>query len=88
MSPISYRGVSDHIHILTHLHPSISLTSLVKDIKLASTELIKSKNLFPKFSGWQEGYAAFTYAFKDKNGLIDYIKNQEEHHRRQHLGKN
>lgn len=74
-------GVSDHIHILTHLHPSISLASLVKDIKLASTDLIKSKNLFSDFSGWQEGYAAFTYAFKDKNVLIDYIKNQEVHHR-------
>ena len=74
-------GVSDHIHIITHLHPSISLASLVKDIKLASTELIKSKKLFPKFSGWQEGYAAFTYAFKDKDELIDYVKNQEAHHR-------
>ncbi len=73
-------GVSDHIHILTHLYPSISLASLIKDIKLASTELIKSKNLFPQFSGWQEGYAAFTYAFKDKDRLIDYIKNQEAHH--------
>ena len=74
-------GVSDHLHILTHIHPTVSLASLVKDIKLASTEHIKNKNLFPNFSGWQEGYAAFTYAFKDKNGLIEYVKNQEDHHR-------
>jgi len=73
-------GVSDHLHILTHIHPTVSLASLVKDIKLASTEHIKNKNLFPNFSGWQEGYAAFTYAFKDKNRLIEYIKNQEAHH--------
>jgi len=73
-------GVSDHLHILTHIHPTVSLASLVKDIKLASTEHIKNKNLFPDFSGWQEGYAAFTYAFKDKNRLIEYIKNQEAHH--------
>ena len=57
-------GVSDHLHILTHIHPTVSLASLVKDIKLASTEHIKNKNLFPNFSGWQEGYAAFTYAFQ------------------------
>ena len=74
-------GVSDHLHILTHIHPTVSLASLVKDIKLASTEHIKNKNLFPDFSGWQEGYAAFTYAFKDKNRLIEYVKNQEAHHR-------
>ena len=74
-------GVSDHLHILTHIHPTVSLASLDKDIKLASTEHIKNKNLFPDFSGWQEGYAAFTYAFKDKNRLIEYVKNQEAHHR-------
>ena len=74
-------GVSDHLHILTHIHPTVSLASLDKDIKLASTEHIKNKNLFPDFSGWQAGYAAFTFAFKDKNRLIEYMKNQEAHHR-------
>ncbi len=29
-------GVEDHIHIFTHLHPSISLANLIKDTKLAS----------------------------------------------------
>jgi putative transposase len=29
-------GTSDHIHIVTHLHPMISLASVVKDIKVAS----------------------------------------------------
>ena len=27
-------GVEDHIHILTHLHPSIPLASFIKDIKI------------------------------------------------------
>lgn len=73
-------GVEDHIHILTHLHPTVALASLVKDIKLATTEHIKSTKLFPKFSGWQEGYGAFTYSFKDKHNLVEYVKNQVEHH--------
>jgi putative transposase len=51
-------GVEDHIHILTHLHPSVALADLVKDIKLASTKFIKEKGLFPQFSGWQDGYGA------------------------------
>ncbi len=75
-------GVTDHIHILTHLHPSISLSSLIKDIKLSSSELIKKHHLFPNFSGWQEGYGAFTYSIKDKDKLINYIKTQEEHHKK------
>ena len=73
-------GVADHIHIVTHLHPEVALSSLIKDIKLASSEYIKDQKLFQKFSGWQEGYGAFTYSFKEKDRLIEYVKNQEEHH--------
>ena len=75
-------GTDDHIHIAAHLHPSIALAPLVKDIKLASSAFIKDKGLFEKFSGWQERYAAFTYSFGDKNKLIEYVKTQEEHHRK------
>lgn len=74
-------GVEDHLHIITHLHPGIALSNLVKDIKLASTEHIKAKNLFPEFNGWQDGYGAFTYSIKDKDRLIAYARNQEDHHK-------
>ncbi len=74
-------GIENHVHILTHLHPSVSLAGLVKDIKLASTKFIKEKNLFPAFEGWQDGYGAFTYSLDAKDNLINYIKNQVEHHR-------
>ena len=47
-------GVADHIHIVTHLHPTEPLASLVKDIKLAGSEFIKTNKLFPSFSGWQD----------------------------------
>lgn len=74
-------GIEDHLHILTHLHPSVPLASLIKDIKLASNAYIKENNLFPDFVSWQEGYAAFTCSLKDKERLIHYIKKQEEHHK-------
>ena len=74
-------GVEDHLHIVTHLHPSVALASLVKDIKLGSSTLIKNQGLFPKFNGWQQGYGGFTYSIKEKARLIEYVKNQEEHHR-------
>jgi len=73
-------GTEDHLHLLIHLHPSVSLSSLVKDIKLASSDFIKRESLFPEFAGWQKGYGAFTHHVHDKHRLIDYIKNQEKHH--------
>ena len=76
-------GVSNHIHIITDLHPSISLASLVKDLKIAISEHIKSMQLFQNFNGWQDGYGAFTYSIKAKDQLIEYVKNQEQHHKTQ-----
>jgi len=73
--------IEDHIHILLSLHPSVSLSSLVKDIKISSSLFVKENNLFPGFSGWQEGYGAFTYSYGEVNKLIEYVKNQEEHHK-------
>jgi REP element-mobilizing transposase RayT len=73
-------GVEDHIHILTHIHQSIAIADLVKDIKVASNLFIKQQNLFSDFTYWQEGYGVFSYSIKEKYRLINYIKNQEEHH--------
>ena len=74
-------GVENHIHIITHLHPSIALANFIKDIKIASSTWIKEKNIFPEFSNWQIGYAAFTYSIDAKDNLIEYVKNQQEHHK-------
>jgi len=73
-------GVEDHIHIVTHIHPQVALSNLIKDIKLASTSYIKSEKLFKDFNGWQTGYGAFTYAISEKERLIKYVMNQESHH--------
>ncbi|HNL37563.1 MAG: transposase [Saprospiraceae bacterium] len=75
-------GVEDHLHIVLHLHPSVSLAGLVKDIKLASSIFIKNSGLFPMFDGWQDGYGAFSYHYSGKDHLIEYVKNQETHHQK------
>ncbi|MBC8175605.1 MAG: IS200/IS605 family transposase [Candidatus Marinimicrobia bacterium] len=75
-------GIEDHIHFATSLRPSISLSDFVKDIKVSSSLWIKKEKIFPYFETWQEGYAAFTYSYRDRDILIDYIKNQSKHHRK------
>ena len=74
-------GMPDHLHIFSDLHPAVCLSDYVKDIKLASSSWIKHKGYFPRFSGWQDGYGAFTYTPNDKARIINYIKNQKEHHK-------
>ncbi len=73
-------GVDDHIHILTHIHQTIAVASLIKDIKVASSIMIKEQGLFPGFTNWQVGYGCFTVSARGKNAVVNYIKNQQAHH--------
>lgn len=76
-------GTKDHIHILTSLHPTICLSDIVKTIKLSSSKWIKQNNIFSRFDAWQEGYGGFTISYTEKDGVIDYIVSQEEHHKKE-----
>jgi REP element-mobilizing transposase RayT len=75
-------GVEDHVHILVGLHPTQALADLVKHVKTGSSKWIKENNIFPGFVGWQDGYGAFTLSSAEKDAVIEYIKGQEEHHKR------
>jgi hypothetical protein len=41
---------------------------------------MKEEELFPDFEGWSDGYASFTCSFRDLDVLIEYIRNQQQHH--------
>ncbi|HZL12303.1 MAG TPA: IS200/IS605 family transposase [Prolixibacteraceae bacterium] len=74
-------GTADHIHIVCDLHPSVALADLVKDIKVASSKWIKGKNIYPNFSNWAESYGAFTLSIREKDVIVKYVMNQQEHHK-------
>ncbi len=76
-------GMEEHIHILSDLHSSVALADFVKSIKVATSLWMKQSADFPDFQGWGEGYAAFTYSYKEKEVLINYIRNQQEHHQKE-----
>jgi REP element-mobilizing transposase RayT len=79
---IAINGGLDHIHILVSLNPKQSISDLVKDIKLSASDLINSKKwLIGKFY-WQEGFAAFSVSKSKILDLIEYINNQEIHHKK------
>ena len=75
-------GYEDHVHILTHVRPTLALADLVKDIKVASSSWISKEKVFPNFTHWQDGYAAFTVSHAEKDRVVEYIQDQPEHHRR------
>lgn len=74
-------GMEDHIHLLTDLHPTLSLSNYIKEIKVSSSNWLKREGNFPLFRGWQEGYGAFTCSEMGKEAIVAYIKNQKDHHK-------
>jgi len=75
--------MEDHIHILSDLHPSVALADYVREIKVASSKWLKASGLFPDFNGWGIKYCALTYSYGDRDTIINYIKKQQEHHKRE-----
>ena len=79
---IIINGTENHIHILIGLNPLCSISELVKEIKRCSTIFINQNNMVMGKFYWQEGYGVFSYGKSQLSSIYNYIKNQEEHHKR------
>jgi Transposase and inactivated derivatives len=80
---ILYRvnGMEDHVHIFLSLHSTIALSDFMRDLKAETSQMLKRTIGYERFTAWSEGYAALTYSLKDKDIVVNYIKNQQEHHK-------
>ncbi|MDE0183896.1 MAG: IS200/IS605 family transposase [Candidatus Poribacteria bacterium] len=79
---IRINSMPDHIHILVGMTPNIALSDLVRDIKANSSKFINSMRWVAGRFEWQTGFGAFSYSHSQLNDVVNYIKNQEEHHTR------
>lgn len=79
---LAINGMPDHIHILFGMRPTQSLSDLMQDIKGDSSKWINSKRFVDSKFSWQEGYGAFSYSKSHVDNVIEYIRNQEEHHKK------
>jgi putative transposase len=75
-------GMPDHIHLLFGMRPIQSLSDLMQDIKGSSSKWINEKGFVRDQFNWQEGYGAFSYAKSDLPTVINYIQNQQQHHKK------
>ena len=80
--PIEIGGRPDHIHILASLPKTMSLSEFVRVIKSNSSKWIKGLDERYKLFEWQEGYGAFSISSSLLDKTIQYIRMQEEHHKK------
>jgi len=74
-------GVEDHVHLLTSIPPSLSLSDAVRDIQANASKWINDSCLTPSRFERQKGYAAFTVSCSQLDSWRKYLRGQEEHHK-------
>jgi putative transposase len=74
-------GMPDHVHLLIGCKANVMLSDLVKEIKEHSTKYLNTEKKIKGKFYWQEGFGAFSVSYGHVDRVVNYIKNQEEHHR-------
>ncbi|MEO7977436.1 IS200/IS605 family transposase [Flavobacterium sp.] len=75
-------GYSDHCHCLVSLGVDQSIQKIMQLIKGESSFWINKNQLTKEKFEWQDEYFAFSVSESIIDKVRDYIKNQEEHHKR------
>jgi REP element-mobilizing transposase RayT len=78
--PLAVGGWQDHVHIFFELNPDLKISDLLKLVKANSSKWINENHLIKGKFEWQRGYGAFSYSRSQRDPVIKYILEQEEHH--------
>jgi putative transposase len=79
-SPCAIGGTADHVHLLSRLHPSISVARLAAEIKGSSSHAVVHRIAPRSRFRWQRGYGAFSISLDDLPAVDSYVRNQKQHH--------
>lgn len=83
LTALQVGGIENHIHALTMSKPAHSPSQIAKWLKGESSKWIHEEFPHLRKSGWQDGYGVFSESKSNVPDVIEYIKNQREHHRKQ-----
>jgi REP element-mobilizing transposase RayT len=77
---IAINGMPDHLHVFVGMHPSQSMSELMRIVKGDSSEWINTKGFVKGKFSWQESFGAFSYGRSQLDQVYKYIMNQKQHH--------
>ncbi len=59
-----------------------TIPQLVEQVKTSSNQWVKNKGFSMAIFSWQNGYGAFSYSRSQIDTIANYVRSQEEHHRK------
>lgn len=82
MTAIQIGGIENHVHLLLSLLSTLSIAKAMQLIKGGSSKWVHDNFPNKRLFEWQEGYGASSIGINDVERTVDYIKTQQEHHKR------
>lgn len=79
---LAINGMPDHVHVFIGMNPKQSISDMMQNLKGDSSKWINEKKVVRGHFEWQSGYGAFSYSHSQIDAVVQYIINQEEHHRK------
>lgn len=79
---LAINGVEDHVHLLFALPPSLSIADAMRVLKTNSSRWVHETWATRRTFSWQSGYGAFSVSQSNIASVVEYIRGQEEHHRK------
>lgn len=73
-------GTENHVHIAVGVEPNLLISDWIGQLKGSSSHYVNHE-VQPKALEWQRGYGIVTFGTRDLNWVVEYIKDQKEHHR-------
>ena len=80
--PLQVGGYQDHVHILCTLSKKVTQMKLLEEVKKRSSKWVKTQGEKYQDFYWQDGYGIFSVNPSEIDVVINYIKNQEKHHKK------
>jgi putative transposase len=81
---LALNGMSDHIHLVVKMPPSVSISRFMQQVKGVSSTAIREA-ILPEATdfGWQDNYGVFSFHQRHLETVCNYVKNQKVHHANQ-----
>ncbi len=80
MTPIQIGGIETHVHALVGMPTTMSSSQAAKALKGDSSYGIRREFAGLANFGWQDGYGVFSVSRSALQAVVEYIKEQRQHH--------
>jgi len=74
-------GTTDHLHLAVSIPPKVSLAAFIGQVKGAASYYVNHQSNAEGIFDWQRGYGALSVGPQGLPLVIEYVRNQKEHHR-------